>query len=173
MALQLIFGMTYSNLDDYLLFGKWIIVMLLREDEQAGVQIPSSEKNDEYKQMVQNRHRFLTDSWCTIDGLKVTLEQAGDALIQERFYNGWTHDHYVTLVLCFCPDGTIPICYINIPGLVHDSQVANYGNIYDKLESVFERDGAQWAVDSAFGNVSCENLIKSSQDLMHITNHHQ
>jgi hypothetical protein len=173
MALQLIFGMTYSNLDDYLLFGKRIIVMLLWEDERAGVRIPSSEKIDEYKQMVQNRHRFLTDVWCTMDGLKVTLEQAGDALIQERFYNGWTHDQYVTLVLCFCPDGTIPICYINIPGSVHDSQVADYGNIYDKLESVFERDGAQCTVDSAFGNVSREYLIKSSQDLMHIPNHRQ
>ncbi len=25
MALQLIFGITYTNLDDYLLFGKWMI----------------------------------------------------------------------------------------------------------------------------------------------------
>ena len=108
-----------------------------------------------------------------MDGLKVTLEQSGDALIQERFYNGWTHDHYVTLVLCFCPDGTIPIACINDPGLVHDSQVADYGNIQNKLESVFERDGAQCTVDSAFGNVSREYLIKSSQDLMHIPNHHE
>ncbi len=87
--------------------------------------------------MVQNRHQFLTDVWCTMDGLKVTLEQSSDALIQERLYNGWTHDHYVTSVICFCPDGTIPIAFINVPGSVHDSQVANYGNIYDKMESVF------------------------------------
>jgi hypothetical protein len=72
-----------------------------------------------------------------MDGLKVTLEQSSDALIQERLYNGWTHDHYVTSVICFCPDGTIPIAFINVPGSVHDSQVANYGNIYDKMESVF------------------------------------
>jgi hypothetical protein len=32
MALQLIFGMTFSNLDDYLLFGKRITVMVLRKD---------------------------------------------------------------------------------------------------------------------------------------------
>jgi hypothetical protein len=49
MALQLIFGMTYSNLDDYLLFGKQIIVMVLRHEDQAAVQIPSSKKIDEYK----------------------------------------------------------------------------------------------------------------------------
>ena len=108
MALQLIFGMTYSNLDDYLLFGKRIIVTVLKNDDRARIQIPCLERIDEYKQIVRKRHPFLTDIWCTMDGLKLTLEQSGDALIQERYYNGWTHDHYVTPVLCFCPDGTIP-----------------------------------------------------------------
>ena len=168
MALQLIFGMTYSNLDDYLLFGKRIIVMVLKNDDRARVQIPCSETIDGYKDMVRNRHPFLTDVWCTMDGVKLTLEQSGDALIQEKYYNGWTHDHYVTSVLCFCPDGTIPIAYINCPGTVHDSQVADYGKIYDKLESVYERDGAKCTIDSAFGNVSREFLIKSSQELIHI-----
>jgi len=103
-----------------------------------------------------------------MDGLKLTLEQSGDAIIQERFYNGWTHDHYVSSVLCFCPDGTIPIAYINVPGSVHDSQIADYGNIYDKLEYIYERDGVQCTIDSAFGKVTREFLIKSSQDLIHI-----
>jgi len=168
MALQLIFGMTYTNLDDYLLFVKRILVKVLSDDPWANVQIPSSEKIEEYKAMVRSRHTFLTNVWCTMDGLKLTLEQSGNAIIQERFYNGWTHDHYVSSVLCFCPDGTIPIAYINVPGSVHDSQIADYGNIYDKLESVYERDGAQCTVDSAFGNVTREYLIKSSQDLIHI-----
>ena len=101
MALQLIFGMTFSNLDDYLLFAKWIIVKVLRKDQRAHVRIPSSEKIEEYKAMVQSRHTFLTDVLCTMDSLKLTLEQSGDALIQERFYNGWTHDHYVSSVLCY------------------------------------------------------------------------
>jgi len=168
MALQLIFGMTFTNLDNYLLFGKRIIVKVLRKDQRAHVRIPSSEKIEEYKEMVRNRHPFLTDVWCTMDGLKITLEQSGDALIQERFYNGWTHDHYVSSVLCFCPDGTIPIAYVNIPGAVHDSQIADYGDIYDKLETVYQRDGGQCTVDSAFGNMNREFLIKSSQELIHI-----
>jgi hypothetical protein len=171
MALQLIFGMTYSNLNDYLLFGKRIIVMVLRHDDRAAVQIPSSEKINEYKQKLVNRHRFLTDVWCTMDGLKLMLEMSGDAITQERYYNGWAHDHYVTSVLCFCPDGTIPIAYINIPGSVHDSQVAEYGNIHNKLECVYRRDGAQCTIDSAFGNVTREYLIKSLQELIHISSY--
>ncbi len=118
--------------------------------------------------MVNQRHPYLLDVWCTMDGLKLMLEQSSDALIQEQFYSGWTHDHYVTSVVCFCPDGTIPIVFCNIPSAVHDSQVADYGDIYNKHEYVYERDGAKCTVDSAFGNVSRQFLIKSSQELIHI-----
>jgi hypothetical protein len=168
MALQLIFGMTYTNLDEYLLFGKRIIIKVLRGHPMAQVKIPSSEKIAEYKAMVYNRHPNLHDVWCTMDGLKITLEQSGDALVQEQYYNGWTHDHYVSSVICFCPDGTIPIVFVNVPGAVHDSQIADYGNIYDKLELVYERDGGKCTVDSAFENVTRDYLIKSSQELIHI-----
>ncbi len=46
--------------------------------------------------------------------------------------------HYVSLVLCLCPDGTIPIAYVNIPGLVHDIQIAYYGDMYDKLKLLYD-----------------------------------
>jgi hypothetical protein len=137
MVLQLIFGMTYTNLDDYLLFVKRIIVMVLQDHLMAKVQIPSTKKIEEYVQMVNRQHPYLLDVWCTMDGLKLMFEKSGNALIQEQFYNGWTHDHYVTSVMCFCPDGTIPIAFCNIPGTVHDSQVADYGDMYNKLELVY------------------------------------
>ncbi len=154
MVLQLVFGMTYTNLNDYLLFAKRIIVMVSQEHPMAEVQIPSTQKIEECVQMVNRRHPYLLDVWCTMDGLKLMLEQSGNALIQEQFYNGWTHDHYVTSVMCFCPDGTILIAFCNIPGAIHDSQVADYGDLYDKLELVYLQDGAKCTVDSAFGNVS-------------------
>ncbi len=44
------------------------------------------------------------------------------------------HDHYITNVFVFTLDGTIiPMAYFNIPGFVHDSQVAEWGNIYVKI----------------------------------------
>ncbi len=58
--------------------------------------------------------------------------------------------------------------FCNIPGAVHDSQVADYGDIYNKLELVYLRDSAKCTVDSAFGNVSRQFLIKSLQELIHI-----
>ena len=71
-----------------------------------------------------------------MDGLKLYLQQSGNAKIQAHFYNGWTHGHYVTLVFVFCPDGTIPIAFFNVPGSVHDSQVAHWGRVYDELGAV-------------------------------------
>ncbi len=74
MFLQLIFAMTYTDLNHYLLFAKRITVRVLRNHPMARVQIPSSEKIEEYKEMVQNRHPFLSDVWCTMNGLKLMLE---------------------------------------------------------------------------------------------------
>ncbi len=48
----------------------------------AKVQIPSTEKIEEYVEMVNQQHPYLLDVWCTMDGLKLMLEQSGNALIQ-------------------------------------------------------------------------------------------
>jgi hypothetical protein len=100
-----------------------------------------------------------------MDGLKLFLQQSGNAIIREYYHNGWTHDNYVMSVFCFGPDGTIPVDFFNVPGLVHDSQVVEYGNIYGKLEDVFQLTGAKCCVDSAFGQVNREYVYKLSQDL--------
>ncbi len=76
-----------------------------------------------------------------MDGLKLYLQSAGHADIQERYYNGWTHDHYDTSVFCFCPDGTILIAFFNVPGSVHDSQVAEFDNLYLSWREYFCRLG--------------------------------
>ena len=99
-----------------------------------------------------------------MDGLKLYLQQAGDSTIQNNFYNGWTHDHYVSAVLVFCPDGTIPIACFNVPGSVHDSTIAEWGNIYGKLENVYNSPlKGKCSVDSAFSKKKCPFLIKSQQ----------
>ena len=112
-----------------------------------------------------SRHPSLDSVWCTMDGLKLYLEQAGNSVIQNQFYNGWTHDHYVSAVFVFCPDGTIPIGTWNVPGSFHDSTIAEWGNIYKKLRDVYENSGTagKCTVDSAFSRKRYDFLIKSSQ----------
>lgn len=161
MVLELIFGMTQTSISDYLAFCTHILINVLMGKEEAKIKRPTIEKIQEYKQAVLQRHPLLEDVWCTMDGLKLMLECAGDGVVQNRFYNGWTCDHYVGAVLVFCPDGTIPMCCYNVPGTVHDSNIAIIGNIYNKLEEIYNSTGGKCTVDSAFARTSYPFLIKS------------
>ena len=97
------------------------------------------------------------------------LECAGDEDTQNRFYNGWTCDHYIGAVLVFCPDGTIPICCYNVPGTVHDSNIAVIGNIYEKLESIYNSTGGKCTVDSSFARNTYPFLVKSRKQFPDMT----
>ncbi len=43
--------------------------------------------------------------------------------------------------------------------------MAEFGNIYGKLETMFDMMGEKCCVNSVFGNVNCKYLYKSGQDL--------
>ena len=98
-----------------------------------------------------------------MDGFKLYLEMSADRASENNFYNGWKHDHYVGAIIVFCPDGTIPICCFNVPGSVHDSLMAEWGSVYDKLGRVYACCGGKCTVDSAFSRKSHPYLIKPSQ----------
>jgi hypothetical protein len=85
-----------------------------------------------------------------MDGLKLLLQQSGDLKIQRRYYNGWTHDHYVTNLFLFSPDGKIHQCFLNAPGCMHDSTMAQWSSIYHELDALYKRTGAKIVIDSAF-----------------------
>lgn len=65
----------------------------------------------------------------------------------------------------FAPTGVIIACALNAPGSMHDSTIAEWGKVYSKLESVFDRSGGRCVVDSAFCKGLYPFLIKSSQDI--------
>ena len=163
-TLQLIFGMTMSNVMSYLKFGKRIIIEVLKNDDLARIALPTAEKVEQYCAAVKEKHPDLDMVWATMDGLKLALQQAPSDEVQRMFYNGWTHGHYVGSVFCFAPDGTIPIAMYNVPGCVHDSEIAVWGGVYEKLKVVYELTGARCTVDSAFnGKMNANYLLKSSQ----------
>jgi hypothetical protein len=164
MALQSMFGMTMTNLNKYMRFGRRILIKVLERHPEAMVEAPSPKRIGFLKQLVHQRHPNLKDVWCTMDGLKIPIEMPPDIDIQERFYNGWQHGHYITNVLCFCPDGTIPIAFVNLPGSMHDSMVAELGGIYDELERAFQLTGGKCTIDSAFSSSTRPFLLKSSQN---------
>ncbi len=61
----------------------------------------------------------------------------------------------------FAPDETIPISFFNVPGCVHDSQVADWFCIHQKLEGSWEKYEVKCVMDPAFGKSECKFIIKS------------
>ncbi len=85
----------------------------------------------------------------------------GRTLLQQM--DGWLH--YITSVFCFCLDGSIPIAFFNVPGLVHNSQVAEFENIHEKLENVLLLTWAKCCINLAFGNMRRDYLYKLCHDV--------
>ncbi len=81
------------------------------------------------------------------------------------FFNGWLHGHFVSNVFVFAVDGMIRICGLNAPGSMHDSTIADYTEVYEKLESVFKVMSGKVIVDSAFKLRNNPYLIRTVQTL--------
>ncbi len=102
----------------------------------------------------------LDGVWCVMDGLKIPIQKPADEAIQNAYYNGWLHDHFMGCVFAFAPSGIVVACILNAPGSWHDSVIAENGGLYAKLESVYEATGGKAVVDSAFSMKRCPFLIK-------------
>lgn len=137
---------------------------VLSSDSLSKVKLPGSDEIKCHQDAIADKYPLLGDVYAVADGLKLYLEQSGDTVIQNMFYNGWTHDHYVSNVFVFSPSGLIVACAINAPGSMHDSQICDWGGIYDRLESMHKKSGGKVVVDSAFCRGSYPFLIKSAQD---------
>jgi hypothetical protein len=72
-----------------------------------------------------------------MDGLKV-LKEAPDGIVQSHMVG--KSDHFVTCVLCFALDGTIPACFYNVPGCTHDSMLLIGGRIIPSLKRSMKRE---------------------------------
>lgn len=101
----LVFGITKSVAELFIHFARRILVRALRNKAGAAITMPSVEEIGTLKEAILERHPLLTDVFCVADGLKLRLQQSGDRPIQAAYYNGWTHDHYVSNVLVFAPNG--------------------------------------------------------------------
>jgi hypothetical protein len=160
-TLQALFGVTGSALNLWLKFSRKILISFLSDHSKARVNLPTPEEVAVYQGTIKVRYPLLKDVWCFADGLKLPLQQAGNAAVQDMFYNGWTHGHYVTNLFVYCPDGTVCACVLNAPGSMHDSELANIGGVYTKLQSVYDLTGGKCVMDSAFCARGNDFVIKS------------
>jgi DDE superfamily endonuclease len=160
------FGLTGTPVNVWLKFSRRVLLYVLWKNKLARVKMPSDTMIEEYKRIIKLRHPALGDVYCFADGLKLEIENTdGELDEQSMFYNGWTHGHYVTNLFVFGADGRIIDAVVNAPGSVHDSTLAEWGNVYSKLEEIYERTGGVCCLDSAFAAGSCPFMLKSAQDI--------
>lgn len=137
---------------------------VLSSDSLPKVVISDDKEIEFYMAIIKDKYPLLDCVYAVAEGLKLHLEQAGEAVIQNMFYNGWKHDHNVGNVLVFSPSGLTIACTINAPGAMHDLKICDWGGLYEKMEDIYERTKGKAVVDSAFSRGNFDYLIKSSQD---------
>jgi DDE superfamily endonuclease len=162
------FGFTGCHTNVWLRFGRRMLLKSLISHPLAKVEMPNAANIEKLKAIVHARHSVLEDVYCTCDGLKLHFQKQSGLDEQSMFYNGWVHGHYVTNLFVFAADGRIIATVLNAPGSLHDSTLAQWGGIYNKLEQCFIETGGICCVDSAFAANNNPYLIKSSQDTTRI-----
>jgi len=95
--------------------------------------MPSVEEITVFQQLIVNLFPDINGVWCSMDGLKIIIHQAGNYYVQLGFYTGWLHDHFVGNTSVFAPSGICVAAWVNNPGSWHESKIADYRGIYDKL----------------------------------------
>jgi DDE superfamily endonuclease len=158
------FGFTGSHANVWLRFGRRGLLIVLQNDADARVEMPSVERVELLKAIVQARHNLLHDVYAFADGVKLFFESTADLDEQGMFYNGWQHSHFISNLFVFSADGRIISAVLNAPGSLHDSTLAEWGGIYDELAAMYNRTGGKCCVDSAFSTVNNRYLVKSSEN---------
>lgn len=96
------------------------------------------EKFEQYKAGISEKYPSLSSVYGTADSLKLYLEDSGDGVVQNIFYNDWKSDHFVCAVLLLVPSGRISSTIFNAPGCMHDSRFPS-GVAYKKNSKTFSR----------------------------------
>ena len=138
-----------------------MLLHILSRDPDSIVCLPTAEEVHFYKDSISSRYPHVPDLWAAVDGLKLLLQEPGEDGKQNKYYNGWTHGHYIHSVFVFSPDGKILMIFLNTPGTFHSSTMAVYG-IYEGMKKVYNDTGCKVVVDSTFIIGSRDFLIKLS-----------
>ena len=135
-VLCILFGITGSVCFLFVRFGIRLLLKALKSEPLAMIRMPTMDEASSFKNAFISKYSILKKVFCVADCLQLYLEQSGNYIIQNLFYNGWKHDHYVSNVFVFSPNGVVVACAANALGAMHDSTVSEWGHVYKKLRRV-------------------------------------
>lgn len=107
-----------------------MLLKVLCEDVISKVHLPTKTEIKFYQKLINDEYPLSTDVYAVANRLNIYLGQAGDLIIQDMFYNGCTHDHYVVNVFVSSPNGVIIGCTTNTTGAMHCSQICDWSGLY-------------------------------------------
>ena len=90
-------------------FARKILLYCLIQDPDAKNAHPKLEQVRFFQSVIGRKYPHVASVWAAVDGLKLDFQRT----IQNMFFNGWTHGHYINSVFVFTPDGKIRICIIS------------------------------------------------------------
>ena len=100
-ALQMLFGLTPGPLSNWLRFTMRILITVLGTVEEAQVKLPTHNELVDFVTVITDKYPLLLCVWAAMDGLKIPIQASPDFVTQSRFYNGWTHGHYMSCLFLF------------------------------------------------------------------------
>ena len=141
-----------------------IVKVLLTNEDAIVCLTTTASETTLFSFTIHQKYPLIKNFWGVMDGLNFSLVHwAGNETQQNNFYNGWTHEHYVTN-LFFSPDGKIRCSYFNGPGVLHNSTMAIWSSIYDLMEMVYRDTGKKVVVNSAFASKKSNAMLKYHQN---------
>ena len=108
-SLALHFGQTSTPMYRWLNFARKVLLYCLIQDPDAKIAHPTLEQVRFFQSVIGRKYPHVASVWAAADGLKLDFQRT----IQNMFFNGWTHGHYINSVFVFTPDGKIRICIIS------------------------------------------------------------
>ena len=95
--LTMVFGQTLSPLNHWLKLGRRVMYRALKADPRGRVAMPKADRIEGYVGAIAAKYPVLGSKRVgfALDGLKLHVEKAGSEYEQAKYYNAWTHDHYV------------------------------------------------------------------------------
>ena len=129
--LQMLFGMTATCVSVHLWFVQRILIQVLQSQQSSTIQLPCDNLINNYMESVTNPHHVLQYVWCTIDRLKLRLQQAGNNKksknVLQLLYAWSLRFSY----FCFCSrwSDTYLLLAKTFPNSIHNSKIAKWGYI--------------------------------------------
>ncbi|GAB1526486.1 hypothetical protein RhiTH_009653 [Rhizoctonia solani] len=131
-SLQQMFALVPSVLSCYIQFALGILATVLKLVRKACITWPLAVEMQQYSALIHAQHPTIQGTFGFIDGLSLPVGTSANPKIEQATYNGWLHDHRITNVIVFAPNGCILSAQVNAPGSWHDLRTA--GHIYTQLK---------------------------------------